>query len=76
MKRWKLTKEVFGDKIEYTLYDTKLGFMVDTSLTNWMLIDIFTTVGGVDKVEFENEALEQEIMDYLDWEKERARAGL
>ena len=76
MKRWKLTKEVFGDKIEYSLHDTKLGFMVDTSLTNWMLQDVFTTVGGIDKIEFENNDVKKEVLEFMEWEKNRRRVGL
>ncbi|HUW46827.1 MAG TPA: hypothetical protein VMW50_13660 [Dehalococcoidia bacterium] len=76
MKRWKIVKHVFGDKIEYSLFDTKLNITVQISLTNWMLPDVFTTVGGIDKIEFENDDVEREVLEFMEWEKNRRRTGL
>ncbi len=71
MKRWKLTQKNYGEKVEYGLYDTKLNITVQMSLTNWMLIDVFTTVGGFDKVELDESVDKKKLLDYLEWEKKR-----
>ena len=72
MKRW-LLKEGKTKKgnPEFTLIDQKLNMTVQMCLTNWMLIDIFKTVGGFDKVELDETVNEKELMDYLEWEKSR-----
>ena len=71
-KRW-LLKERKTEKgnPEYDLIDTKLNITVQMCLTNWMLIDIFRTVGGFDKVQLDETVNEKELMEYLEWEKER-----
>ena len=72
MKRW-LLKEHKTEKgnPEYDLIDTKLNITAQVCLTNWMLIDIFKTVGGFDKVELDETVNEKELMEYLEWEKKR-----
>lgn len=72
MKRW-LLKERKTEKgnPEYDLIDTKLNTTVQMCLTNWMLIDIFKTVGGFDKVKLDETVNEKELMEYLEWEKQR-----
>jgi len=72
MKRW-LLKENRTEKgnPEYDLIDTKLNMTVQMSLTNYMLIDVFTTVGGFDKVELDESVNEKELMEYLEFEKSR-----
>ena len=67
MKRWLLKQN--GN--EFDLIDQKLNMTVQMCLTNYMLIDIFTTVGGIDKVELDETVNEKELMDYLEWEKQR-----
>lgn len=53
MKEWRLEKDVFEDgKVEYSLYDNKLGFAVQYSLNEWMLPDIYNTCGGKENIEF------------------------
>lgn len=72
MKRWKLIeKTTKKGNPEFDLIDTKLNFTVQMCLTNWMLIDIFTTVGGFDKVELDESVNEEALMEYLEWEKQR-----
>ena len=72
MKRW-LLKERKTEKgnPEFSLHDTKLNFIVQMCLTNWMLIDIFKTVGGFDKIELDETVNEKELMEYLEWERQR-----
>lgn len=72
MKRW-LLKESKTEKgnPEYDLIDTKLNITVQMSLTNWMLIDIFQTVGGFDKVKLDETVNEKELTEYLEWERQR-----
>ena len=72
MKRW-LLKERITKKgnPEYDLIDTKLNMTVQMCLTNYMLIDVFTTVGGFDKVELDESVNEKALMEYLEWEKSR-----
>jgi len=67
MKRWLLKQ----DGNEYDLIDTKLNITVQMCLTNWMLIDIFKTVGGFDKVKLDETVNEKELMEYLEWERKR-----
>ena len=67
MKRWLLKQ----DGNEYDLIDTKLNITVQMCLTNWMLIDIFKTVGGFDKVKLDETVNEKELMEYLEWERQR-----
>jgi len=83
MKRWLLKERVieykegenkFTDDKTYSkfdLIDTKLNITVQMCLTNYMLIDIFTTVGGFDKVELDESVNEEALMKYLEWEKQR-----
>lgn len=71
MKRWKLKQHNYDEIVEYSLIDTKLNITVQMSLTNWMLIDVFTTVGGFDKVELDESVDEKKLLDYLEWEKQR-----
>jgi hypothetical protein len=72
MKRW-LLKEGKTEKgnPEYDLIDTKLNITVQMCLTKWMLPDIFTTVGGFDKIELDESVNEKSLMNYLKWERQR-----
>jgi hypothetical protein len=36
-----------------------------------MLIDVFTTVGGFDKVELDESVDEKKLLEYLEFEKQR-----
>lgn len=81
MKRWLLKERRVQSKVkkpwnkdtypEYDLIDTKLNMTVQMCLTNYMLIDVFTTVGGFDKVELDESVNEKELMEYLEFEKSR-----
>jgi hypothetical protein len=71
MKRWKLTQQNYDEKVEYSLIDTKINMTVQMSLTNWMLIDVFTTVGGFDKVVLDESVDEKKLLEYLEFEKQR-----
>lgn len=72
MKRWKLIeRKTERGNPEFDLIDTKLNITVQMCLTNYMLIDIFTTVGGFDKIELDQSVNEEALMKYLEWEKQR-----
>lgn len=72
MKRWLLKEgRTAKGNPEYDLIDQKLNMTVQMCLTNYMLIDVFTTVGGFDKVELDESVNEKKLMEYLEWEKSR-----
>jgi len=72
MKRWLLKeRKTKKGNPEFTLIDQKLNMTVQMCLTNYMLIDIFTTIGGIDKVELDESVDKKSLFEYLEWERQR-----
>ncbi len=61
-KKWRLEKTIWGNgDIEWSIRDLEHGFLADTSINKWMMIDIVETCGGIDKIEFDSVESEKEI---------------